>query len=148
MKNNYQDTLNKAKEQGLIQEGDKYVFCTVRPKEGNRSGSFVEVIYYNYFVLFVVNKNEVKLIDIDQKTGELVGSYKIIKRENIIELNDFWCFLSRDFYLNAQNPNYRENFAVTKKFKGYDQNEMYNEIRSFIKQEYVLPLKDAKKNKK
>lgn len=146
MKINYQNTLNTAKDQALIQEGDKYVFCTIRPKEGKRSGSFVEIIYYKYNILLVVNKDEVKLIDIDQKTGELVGSYKIINRDNIIEFNDFWCFFSRDFYLEAQNPYYRENFAVTKKFNGYDQKEMFNEIRNFIKQEYTT-IKEAKKKK-
>ncbi|MBE7075003.1 MAG: hypothetical protein E7376_03400 [Clostridiales bacterium] len=148
MKADYQATLQKAKELNLITQDDKYVFCTVRPKDGKYMGVMQEVIYYKYDILFVINENEVKLIDIDQKTGSLVGSHKIISRENIIDLNDYWCFLSRDFYIKAKNPDYRENFAVCNKFYGFNQKEMLNEVRTFIQQKYTIPLKEAKKNAK
>ena len=101
MKINYQQTVDKAKEMNLITETDKYVFCTVRPKDGRNMGIMQEVIYYKYDILFVINQNEVKLIDVDKKTGTLVGSYKIISRENIIDLNDYWSLLSRDFYIKS-----------------------------------------------
>ena len=148
MKADYQATIDKAKEMNLITENDKYVFCTVRPKEGRRSGSFVEIIHYKYDILFVINHNEVKLIDVDKKAGTLIGSYRIISRENIIDLNDYWCFLSRDFYIKAKNPDYRENFAVYNKFYGFNQKDMFNEVRTFITQQYTIPIKEAKKNSK
>ena len=148
MKINYQQTVDKAKEMNLITETDKYVFCTVRPKDGRNMGIMQEVIYYKYDILFVINQNEVKLIDIDQKTGTLVGSYRIISRENIIDLNDYWSLLSRDFYIKAKNPDYRENFAVYSKFYGFNQKEMFNEVRTFIKQQYTIPIKESRKNSK
>ena len=125
-----------------------YVFCTVRPKDGRNMGIMKEVIYYKYDILFVINKDEVKLIDVDQKTGELVGCLRIISRENIVDLNDYWSLLSRDFYIKAKNPDYRENFAVYSKFYGFNQKEMFIKVREFIKQEYTIPIKEAKKNKK
>ena len=81
MKADYQTTLDKAKELGLITQDDKYVFCTVSPKDGKNMGIMQEVIYYKYDILFVINQNEVKLIDIDQKTGTLVGTHRVISRE-------------------------------------------------------------------
>lgn len=135
MKINYQETLNKAKELNLISEIDSYLFCTVRPKDGKNYGVYKEVLYYKYDILFVINKNEVKLIDIDQKTGEIVGSNKVFSKENIIKLKDYWSLLSRDFYLNAK-PDFRENFAVYKKFYGFNQKEMFNKVREIIKTEY------------
>ena len=136
MKVNYQETLEKAKEAGFITPEDKYVFCSVAPKEGKRSGSFVEMIYYKYNILFVINPKEVKLIDIDQKTGSIVGTHNTISRENINELSDHWYFFSRDFYLEAQNSNYRENLLVPGKFKGFKQKELLLEVRNLIKQEF------------
>ena len=47
MKVNYQETLDKAKDLGLISQDDKYVFCTVRPKDVRNMGVMKEVKIMN-----------------------------------------------------------------------------------------------------
>ena len=75
MKINYQQTVDKAKEMNLITDTDKYVFCTVRPKDGRNMGMMQEVIYYKYDILFVMLSNAasnvVKLIYCSFITNEL-----------------------------------------------------------------------------
>lgn len=148
MKINYQETINEAKELGLILQDDKYVLCSVRPREDKFYVTYTEVIYYKFDLIFVINPNEVKLIDVDKKTGKLIGSYKIYPREDIIDLNDYWSFFSRDFYIKAKNPEFRENLIVCKKFHGFDQKDILLDVRNIVTQKYTLPIKEAKKQAK
>lgn len=145
MKIDYQITLDKAKAQSLIKEGDKFLFCTLNPKEVGRSGSFVETYYHPYDILFVVNKNEVRLIDVDQKTGELVGIHRVIERADIRNFAASW-FFGWGIFIRTYNSDDYDNFTLFKKFGKLDQSAMLKEMIEFIKQEYTLPIKEAKKN--
>lgn len=144
---NYEETLNIAKEKGLILEGDKYCFCYIRPRDVFEKGVSWTIIS-KVDALFVVNDNEIKIYHLDQKTGQLLGSADIFKRE---EIEFLWAstFIVYDIQLNAlKTRNYSQGFDPSKKFRGFNQDLLRKDVINFIKENYVKPYKEAKKAKK
>ena len=141
---NYAETIHSAKDLELIKDGDKYLFVTIQPKPGQNLGVAQEFLIYNYDVLLVVNKEEVKIIDVDKKTGDLVGSKRIITRDNITALVASW-FLGWALCLHTQNKDDYYWFDLYKKFGNFYQADMRKDMVEFIKQEYTIPMKAAAK---
>jgi len=146
MKIDYTQTIQKAKELGLLDINDKYVLCEIEPKEGRNMGVAQELFIYKYNILFAINHNEVKLIDVDKKTGELVGSKRVFQRDNIRDIVPSWLF-SWNVYFRTYKPDNVDNFKFHSKFGGFNQKEAVKDIVAYIKNDYTLPMKEARKKK-
>ncbi len=140
----YSATIAAAKDLELIKDGDKYLFVTIQPKPGQNLGVAQEFLIYNYDVLLVVNKEEVKIIDVDKKTGELVGSSRIITKEEIKDLVASW-FFGWAVCLHTFNKEDYYWFDLYKNFGKFYQADMLKDMVEFIKQEYTIPQKEARK---
>ena len=131
----YNLVVDTAKDAGFIKEGEKYLFCVPDPKDGRRSGSFVEVLTYKYDILLVVNENELRLYDVDKKTGELLGTVRVFKKENLRKIVVSW-FLSWNLYFRTKEPDYYDNITLNPRFGKFTQKELLKDMVQFIKLNY------------
>lgn len=145
MKIDYQKTINTLKEKGLIQDEDKYAFCLFRTESEN-NGVTTKVITSNVNYLMIANHDEIKLLDIDKKTGNYLDNYLVFKKENIVynkkikERNFIWAskglFGGINIAIHFIAGGFVHDYVIPKKLNGFEQLNARLDLFTFIKDVY------------
>ena len=152
MKVDYQKTIDGLKERGLINEGDKYAVCVFAP-ESKSNGVIETVITSKFDYIMVANEEEVKLLDIDQNTGEYLEHGCTFKKSDLVveKKNKNWIYASRGIFgervigIRADYADkFNHQYVLCKKMHGYEQKAAVIDMYTFIKQVYNAHQKEQK----
>lgn len=145
MKIDYQNTINTLKENGIIQDGDKYAVCLFKPESEN-NGVTSTIITSKFDYIMVANDDEIKLCDIDKKTGEFLERYVSFKKDDVVfkkkikERN--FIYASRGLFggmvvaIHFIAHDFVHDYVIPKKIRGYEQKEASLELYNFVKEVY------------
>ena len=149
MKKDYQKTIDVLTEKGYIDPGDKYAFCNYVPKSEYR-GTVTVTTYSKVDYFVVANDEEIKILDIDKKTGEFLGTGVKVNKEKANWVNAYkGIFGGRYFGVWAEYmDDYREDYSIPKKFHGFVQEDKRLELYDFIKDTYNTYYKERKLQRK
>lgn len=145
MKIDYSKTIDGLKESGLIQNGDKCAVALFKP-ETTSNGITSTTITSKVDYVMSANDSEIRLFDIDKKTGEYLDSYLIFKKETMVfakkfkERNFIWAskglFGGINIALHFIAEGFVHDYVVPKTIHGYEQKEARLELFAFIKDVY------------
>ncbi|MBD5584024.1 MAG: hypothetical protein HDQ88_03000 [Clostridia bacterium] len=145
MKTDYQKTIDGLKEEGLIQDGDKYavaLFKTESQSNGVTSTMITSTVDY----IMVANDDAIKLFEIDKKTGEYLGNFISLEKESIVYTkrisgrNFIWAskglFGGKYIGVHFIAFDFVHDYLLPKKYRGYEQKEASNALYTFVKETY------------
>ncbi|MDE7464617.1 MAG: hypothetical protein K2M48_06265 [Clostridiales bacterium] len=145
MKIDYQKTIDALKENGLILPDDKCAVCLFIVESKNY-GLYTETITSKVDYIIAANADEIKLFDIDKKTGEYLESMLTFRKDDIQytkkrrERNFIWAskgiFGGRNIAIRFLSENFAHDYLIPKKYRGYEQLEARAELFEFIKSVY------------
>lgn len=149
MKVDYQKIIDQLKAENIIKEGDKYSFCVFVPES---TGTYTITSKNDYII--AANSEEVKLLAIDQKTGEYLGKSLIINKCDLVYVhgNKNWVYASKNIfggrtivirldYLDKFNHSY----YLSNKFGTFVQKTESAELYNLLKEVYNTHFKEQKK---
>ena len=143
MKIDYKPTIEELKEYGLINPGDKYAVCLFQT-ESESNGVTTTMITSTVDYIMVANENEVKLLDIDKKTGQYLDSFVVFEKANLVfeKKNKNWIYASKGLFggryigIRADYMGFIHSYLLPKKVNGYEQTEARDELYNFVKEVY------------
>lgn len=145
MKLDYQKTILSLKESGMIHENDKYALCLFRT-ESESNGVTTTMITSKVDYLMIANHDEIKLLEIDKKTGEYLDHCFIFKKENMVyqkkikERNFIWAskglFGGINIAIHFIAESFVHDYLIPKKMNGYEQTSERLELFTLIKDAY------------
>ena len=153
MQINYQKTIDTLKEAGLIQPDDLYAVCLFYT-ESESNGVTTTYITAKTDYIMVANQTEIKLLDIDKKTGAYLDNFLSFKKEDLVfeRKNKNWVYASRGIfggkYIGIRADyigKFCHSYLLPKKVHGYDQKEDSVKLYNFIKEVYNEHQKLQKK---
>lgn len=137
----YDKTIEGLKESGLIAEGDKYAVCVFQP-EDNVTTTTVSLVDY----LITANDDEIKLFDLNQKTGEYLGHCAAFKKADIVYSKKLkerkFIYASKGLFggmyiaITFMPENFAHTYIIPKKYGGYEQAERRADLFGFVKSVY------------
>ncbi len=144
----YNYTFKKLKEIGMIKEGDKYAVCYFQP-ESRSNGVVTTTITSKVDYVMVANDEEVKLLNIDKKTGEFLEDGIVFKKENLVfeKKNKNWVYASKGLFggryvviradhVIEDGERFCHTYNIPKKMHGFEQLALRTELYDFIKAVY------------
>ena len=145
MKIDYQKTINELKENNEICDGEKYAVCLFRT-ESESNGVTTTMITSKVDYIMVANDDNVRLLEIDKKTGEFLDSFFVFEKENLVfeKKNKNWIYASKglfggryiDIRADYMENNFHHMYCLPNKINGYEQKENVVELYDFIKSIY------------
>ena len=145
MKIDYQKTIDCLKENGLIKPDDQCAFCLFK-NESESNGVVTTIISSKVDYIMAANADEIKLFDIDKKTGEYLGSFLTFKKDDvkyakkIKERNFIWAskgiFGGRYIAIRFIAEKFVHDYILPKKHNGFEQNDARLQLFDFIKNTY------------
>ncbi len=153
MKIDYQKTIEGLKEAGLIQPNDFYAVCLFYT-ESESNGVTTTYITAKTDYIMVANKTEIKLLDIDKKTGEYLDNFLTFKKNELVfeRKNKNWIYASKGIfggrYIGIRADyigKFCHSYLLPRKVHGYEQKENSLKLYTFIKEVYNTHLKLQKK---
>lgn len=145
MKIDYRKTIDSLKEEGLIESGDKYAVCLFQT-ESESNGVTTTYITSKVDCIMTANADELKLIEIDKKTGEYLGNCLVFKKSDLVcgkklkERKFIWA--SRGLFggmyvtIHFIAEKFVHTYLIPKKHCGYEQKEAREELYTFVKETY------------
>lgn len=139
----YQKTFDVLLESKEIEEGDKYAVCLFRP-ESHYYGVMTTTTTSNFDYIMSANDNEVKLFEIDKKTGEYLNSKMVFKKSDLVfeKKNKNWVFANKSLFgqrnigIRYDAENFNHTYYIPKKLHGFVQDDRRVELYDFIKKVY------------
>lgn len=144
MKTDYLKTIESLKNSELIAPGDKCAVCLFKT-ESESNGVTTTMITSEVDYVMAANNDEVKLFDIDKKTGQYLNNCCIFKKENLVyeKKNKNWIWASKGLfggrYIGIRADfigNFNHTYLLPKKVHGYEQKAAAYELYDFIKEVY------------
>lgn len=145
MKIDYQQTIDGLKENGLIAPNDKCAVCLFEEEEKS-NGIITTVISSKVDYIMAANVDEIKLFDIDKKTGEYLDSFLTFKKDDVKyekkAKNRNFVYASKGIFggrhiaIHFIAENFVHDYLLPKKYNGFEQNDARLEIFDFIKNTY------------
>ena len=145
MKIDYQKTTDGLKENGLILPDDKCAVCLFQ-NETESNGVTSTVISSKVDYIMAANADEIKLFDIDKKSGEYLDSFLTFKKDDvkyakaIKDRNFIWAskgiFGGRYIAIHFIAENFVHNYLLPKEHNGFEQSDARLELYEFIKNTY------------
>jgi len=149
MKKDYSKTIEVLKEKEHIKTGDKFAFCNYVPKT-EYLGTITRTTYSKVDYIIIANDEEIKILDIDKKTGEFLGTGVKFPKEKADFIHaSKGLFGGRYIAVRADYADkYREDYSIPKKFRGYAQLEARLELYDYIKEVYNTYYQQRKLQRK
>lgn len=154
MKIDYLKTLDCLKENELIKPDDLCAVCLFKVEIENM-GVVSKVISSKVDYILAANTDELKLFDIDKKTGEYLGSFITFKKDDvkytkkIKERNFIWAsrgiFGGRCIGIHFIAEKFIHEYILPKKHNGFEQNDARLKLFDFIKNTYNTHYDEQKK---
>ncbi len=101
------------------------------------------------------NDDIVKMLAIDQKTGEYLNDFIVFEKENLVfeKKNKNWIYASRglfgglhvDIRADFLETKFHHSYTLPKKVHGFEQKEKCLELYNFIKEVYNVHYTEQKK---
>lgn len=159
MKIDYSKTVQELKEKEIIQANDKYAFCLFRT-ESETNGVTTATITSKVDYLMIANHDEIKLLEIDKKTGVYLNHLVVFPKENMVykkkikERNFIWAskglFGGINIAIHFIADDFVHDYLIPKKINGYEQDNERLNLFHFVKEvyntQYDLLEKQYKKN--
>lgn len=132
-----EEAVLKLKTAGLIKPDDIVVACTdiVHASAGWGGWIGVAIAAKNLgHYLLSANRDEIRLFDVDKKTGEYLETYSPILKSEIIKA---WATsYLRGKYITVKTDGDIFRFFAYNKFKGYNQKNGLVALKVFLKENY------------
>ncbi len=145
MKIDYQKTIDELKGNNEICDGEKYAVCMFKP-ESESNGVTTTVITSKVDYIMIANDNEVRLLEIDKKTGEFLDDFLVFEKENLVfeKGNKNWIYASKglfggryiDIRADFMENDFHHMYRLPNKINGFEQKEAVTELYDFIKSVY------------
>lgn len=136
---NYNEPIQKLKEQGLITEADKYAFCRFYQKFNLSDflfalGGMTRTRWSTVDYLIVSDGNTLKVFHVDKKTGEIFKNYASLTKEQIDKLT-----VRGRYKINIRASLIKMKLDVVSspKFKKFDQANMQEALMGILKAKFV-----------
>jgi len=132
----YGYTIQKLKIAELIKENDMIIACADAPSQwaffwGGAIGGALSAAKCKQY-LMSVNTEEIRLFDLDKKTGDYLNTYSFISRSDIIKANVAGAFNAKTINIKTvKSGNLR--FSTANNFKGFQQKETITTVKEFLK---------------
>lgn len=127
-------TIQNLKGAGLIYDGDIVLVCREAPSQfayfGGAIGGAIAAANAKAFIL-CANEREIRLFDIDKKTGEYFGTFALINRGEIKKATASTFLGSGSIIIKTFNGSHRFQFA--KKMRGFVQKEASVRLKELFK---------------
>lgn len=154
MKINYQKTIDELKGNNEICDGDKYAICLFKPESvSNGVTTTIKTSKVDY--IMVANNDMVRLLEIDQKTGEYLDSFIVFEKNNLVyeKKNINWIYASKglfgglyvDIRADFLELDFHHMYTLPKKVNGFEQKELSIALFNFIKEVYNAHDDEQKK---
>lgn len=157
MQIDYQKTFADLKEKELIQNNDKYAVCLFQP-ESEDNGVTRTVITAKTDFVMSVNDEELKLFEIDKKTGEYLDDFLLFKKSDLAygkklkERKTIWASkgLFGGMYVAIQfvAEKFVHMYKIPKKIHRFDQTEAGSQLYMFVKEVYNAAYNEKKQEYK
>lgn len=145
MKIDYQKTIDGLKEAGLISDGDFCAVCLFQAEsESNGVTSTVTVSTVDY--IMSANDEQLKLFEIDKKTGAYLDSYLVFNKADLSYgrkgIERKFIYASRGLFggmyvaIHFIAEDFIHTYCIPKSLHGYGQKEARAALYAFVKQTY------------
>ena len=131
---NYQSTIDQLRTAKLIDPNDLVIACMQTPSSagmfwGGAIGAAIATANCSHYIMSFGN-HEIKLFDINKKTGEYLNTITIIEKCNITQLSAA-TFLQKVIKINCNLG--KLSYTTGVKFNGFYQKEAMLSIINYIK---------------
>lgn len=145
MKIDYTKTIEELKANGLIESGDKYAVAFFKP-ESSSNGITTTVTTSKFDYILTANEKEIKLFDIEKKTGKYLDSYLVFSKDDIVYTKKRkerrFIYASKTLFrkcvigIRFISEDFNHDYVLPKKMHGYEQKQAVIELYNFVKEVY------------
>ncbi len=145
MKIDYTKIIEELKNAGLISSSDKYAVACFKP-ESSTNGITTMITTAKVDYILTANDKEIKLFDIDKKTGSYLGESTVFKKEDIVYTKKRkerrFIYASKTLFrkcvigIRFIADDFNHDYLLPKKMHGFEQKQAVTELYDFVKEFY------------